>query len=131
MKKVMVFGTFDGLHDGHLNFFRQAKMLGDELIVVVAKTANVKRIKGKKPRFSENQRLEAVKAVKTVKIAILGQIRDHYAVIKKLKPRIIALGYDQHSFDGNLKKLFPEIKIIRLKPYRAEFYKSSLLNKIS
>jgi len=117
------------LHAGHLNLFSQARKLGDYLIVVVARTANVKRLKGKNPRFSELQRLRAVKATKAAAKAILGQIRDPYAVIKRFKPQIIALGYDQHSFDGNLKKLFPKIKIVRLKPYKTKLYKSSLLNK--
>ena len=45
MKKVMVFGTFDGLHEGHLDFFRQAREYGDYLIVAVARDVNVKKIK--------------------------------------------------------------------------------------
>ena len=34
MKKVIVFGSFDYIHPGHLNFFEQAKSYGDYLIVV-------------------------------------------------------------------------------------------------
>ena len=34
MAKVMVFGTFDGVHPGHENFFEQAKQHGDYLIAV-------------------------------------------------------------------------------------------------
>lgn len=32
-KKALAFGTFDGLHEGHEDFFRQAKKFGDNLIV--------------------------------------------------------------------------------------------------
>ena len=39
----MVFGTFDGLHKGHLNFFKQAKKLAQKsfLIVSIARDLNV------------------------------------------------------------------------------------------
>jgi cytidyltransferase-like protein len=45
---VMVFGTFDFLHKGHLNFFKQARSLAKNpyLIASVARDYNVKRIKG-------------------------------------------------------------------------------------
>jgi len=128
-KKVIVFGTFDGLHAGHLNFFKQAKKLGDELIVVVARDVNVKKNKGKLPRFSERQRLSVILAKNVAEIAVLGQIRDPYAVIRKYQPDIIALGYDQNSFTNRLKIIFPKIKIVRLKPFKKRIYKSSLINK--
>ena len=41
----MLFGTFDGLHEGHFDLFRQAKKYGDYLVVVVARDVNVKKIK--------------------------------------------------------------------------------------
>ena len=47
MKKVIVFGTFDILHQGHLDFFRQAKQYGDYLIVAVAHDENVKKSRPK------------------------------------------------------------------------------------
>ena len=60
MKKVMAFGTFDGLHPGHLNFLKQARRLGDSLVVVVARDANVRKIKGRFPRLGEGERLRKV-----------------------------------------------------------------------
>jgi len=129
MKKVMVFGTFDSLHPGHLNFFKQAKRIGNYLIVVVARDVNVKKIKGQLPRFNEDKRLSMLLAAEIADIAILGQIRNPYAVIRKYRPAIIALGYDQNSFTADLKKQFPNVKIVRLKPYKPEIYKSSITNK--
>ena len=123
----MVFGTFDVIHPGHLNFFKQAKKFGRKLIVVVARDVNVKRIKGRLPKLDESERSEEVR--KTIKQSndqtILGQIKNPYAVIKKEKPDVICLGYDQNSFSKGLKKKFPKIKIVRLKPYKADIYKSS------
>jgi len=130
MSKVMVFGTFDRLHKGHLNFFQQAKKHGDKLIIVVARDENVKKIKGKLPKSNESKRLrEARKAIeRSSDRAILGQIKDPYQIIKKERPDVICLGYDQDSFDKDLKKLFPGIRIVRLKPYKVDIYKSSKIN---
>ena len=44
MKSVLVFGAFDGLHPGHLDFFLQAKKFGDHLIVSVGTDKNVEKI---------------------------------------------------------------------------------------
>jgi cytidyltransferase-like protein len=43
---VMVFGTFDGIHDGHRYFLNEAKKFGDKLVVAVAKDTTVKTLKG-------------------------------------------------------------------------------------
>ncbi|MFA5021982.1 MAG: adenylyltransferase/cytidyltransferase family protein [Patescibacteria group bacterium] len=129
MKKVMVFGTFDGLHAGHLNLFKQAKKFGDQIIVVIARDKNVKKIKGRLPKFNELKRLGGIKKINIADTVVLGQIRDPYQVIKKYQPDIICLGYDQVNFTADLKKLFPKIKIIRLKSYQPNIYKSSKINK--
>ena len=58
MVRVMVFGTFDGLHQGHLNFFKQARNLSKNsyLIVSVARDKNVKKIKGRLPYLNEKKK---------------------------------------------------------------------------
>ena len=131
MKKVLVFGTFDGLHPGHINFFEQAKKLGDYLVVVVGRDVTVNKIKGRFPKRSELLRLKAVQQCQLVNEAMLGNIGNPYEIIKKIKPDIIALGYDQNSFTKNLpdyiKKENLKIEIVRLKPYKPEIYKSSFL----
>jgi len=47
-KIVLVFGTFDGLHDGHRFFLTEARKLGDRLIASVATDEIVERIKKQK-----------------------------------------------------------------------------------
>jgi FAD synthetase len=131
LKKVLVFGTFDGLHPGHINFFQQAKKLGDELIVVVARDATVEKVKGRRPRKNENARLSDARNAGIAGEVLLGNLGDPYAIIKQIKPDIIALGYDQNSFTKNLpdytKKENLKIEIMRLMPHKPETYKSSLL----
>lgn len=127
MKTVMVFGTFDLLHPGHINFLNQARKYGN-LIIVIARDNTVKQIKGKLPRRNEKQRLKAVLGLNLANKVVLGSLNDKYAAIKKYQPDIIALGYDQNHFIDGLKDL--KIKIRRLKSYRPKKYKSSLISKI-
>lgn len=123
----MVFGTFDILHEGHLNFFKQAREHGDYLMVVVARDVNTKKIKGELPLHSEDERLQAVGRVDMVDQVLLGHPDDPYYLIRQEKPDVIALGYDQESYDQPLYRLFPNIKIVRLKAYKPEIFKSSKL----
>src|SRR4030067_1906811 len=95
MKKVMVFGAFDGLHPGHLDFFRQAKRYGDFLIVSVGTDKNVKKIKGKKPLFNQDERLDLVAMCKKVDQAVLGTETNFYKHIRDHEPDVFCLGYDQ------------------------------------
>ena len=126
----MAFGTFDILHPGHLNFLKQAKNYG-RLIVIIARDKTVKQVKGKLPQHSEKQRLEAIKGLKLASEAVLGSLTDKYAAIKKYKPDLIALGYDQTHFTENLRQEFKKlklgIKIVRLKSFKPEKYKTSIL----
>lgn len=133
MKKILVFGTFDGLHPGHLNFLQQAAKLG-QVFVVVARDANVVHIKARKSHFSERSRLLKVAKVPNVFYARLGSQENFLQPIIEIEPDIIALGFDQKTFTPNelktkLRKINLAPKIIRLKSFQPEKYKSSLLPK--
>ena len=131
----MIFGTFDGLHRGHLNFFKQARnlALNPYLLVSIARDKNVIRIKKRAPIRNEKERKILVENSILVDKVVLGSESDHIKHILKYKPSIIALGYDQKAYVKNLKKnlaenaFYPLIK--RLKPYKPEVYKNSLLRK--
>ena len=127
----MVFGTFDLLHDGHINMFEQAKKYGDFLIAVIARDSTVEVVKQHKTLFNEVQRLSAVKSAKNIDLAVLGSVGDKYAVIEEHRPDVICLGYDQDSFTKLLSNELSERnlspKIIHLEPYKADIFKSSKL----
>jgi len=123
----MCFGTFDKLHPGHLSYLKQARKYGDCLLVVVGRDKNVFRIKGKLPKENEKTRLKNVQKVKFVDKAILGQLRDKFKVVKKHQPDVICLGYDQKVDTEKLKDFFSG-RIVRLKPYKEEIYKSTLMS---
>ena len=73
MIKVLVFGTFDIFHEGHMNLLRQAKMHGDFLGVVVARDATVLKVKGRSPRYSEQERVQVIKKSGLVDTHTLSQ----------------------------------------------------------
>ena len=134
MKKVLVFGTFDVFHYGHLQLIKQAKKLGDHLTVVIARDENVIKIKKIKPYHTEKERMEIMESLKMIDSAILGDKKDVYKVIKQEKPDVIALGYDQNVFVDKLENYLKKEKInsiiVRLKPYKEKRLKSRLI-KIS
>lgn len=132
MKKVMLFGTFDILHKGHFNLFWQARKFGDYLLVVVARDKTVREVKGHSPRHNEKTRASLLKKTGLAEKIILGNLNNKYAAIKKYKPDIIALGYDQKYFTDDLKNKLKKlklgkIKIIRLKSYKPSIYKTSII----
>lgn len=131
--KVMVFGTFDGVHPGHLNFFNQAKKKDKNsfLVVSIARDKNVLKIKGKLPFYTEKQRTDLVKKTGLVNKVILGGVDNYLAHILRENPNIICLGYDQKAYVKNLKEDLKKsdisVKIVRLKPYKKHIYKNHLL----
>lgn len=127
--KIMVFGTFDGLHKGHQNFLQQAQTLAEQIIIIIARDQNVENIKGKKTLLTEAQRLQAVQNTFPSAKVELGHSSNFYQKIEEHLPQIIALGYDQKANLKELQTLFPQIRIIRLKSYQPQKYKSSLLNQ--
>jgi FAD synthetase len=135
MKKVMVFGTFDILHQGHLNFLKQARRLGDYLIVVVARDKFAKEAKGKLPKNNEKFRAKEVRRSKVADTVILGsKTHNYFRTIRTYKPEIVALGYDQKPNLPNLKKILKrhrlgKIVLVRLKSYKPHVFKSKLLLK--
>lgn len=132
MKRVMVFGTFDILHPGHIWFLKAAKKYGDFLIVSIAREKFVRQIKGHKPRHTESERKWLLESLKFVDKIVLGSKNDYISHIVAQRPDVIALGYDQKAFTQSLKQKLADrglarVKIVRIKPYRPNIYKSSKL----
>lgn len=124
--RVVCAGTFDHLHLGHADFLRQAKALGDELIVIVARDENVKKIKDILPEHNETTRKENVENTGIPDKVVLGCAnKDIFLILQELKPDIIALGYDQRVSEDAIKNRFPDCKVVRLKPFKPDRYKSS------
>ena len=117
MIRVMASGVFDILHPGHLRYLQEAKDLGDELVVVVATDATVRRRKHE-PITPENMRLELISALRMVDKAYLGSDGDMFGVVERIRPDIIALGYDQNFEEGKIEEAMAErglsVEVVRL-----------------
>ena len=81
-KLVMAFGTFDFFHAGHENYLKQAKALGETLIVTVARDVTVKKSKDSTRLTTKKTRLKNVTNCQHVDKAVLGNPDDKYKVIK-------------------------------------------------
>ena len=132
MYKVMCMGSFDILHPGHLDYFRQAKEQGDYLVVVVARDSSIAQEKGKSPLNGEKERLQKVSEQPIVDKAVLGNEGDRLKIVEQEKPDVICLGYDQKVDEEGLKQVLAKRgltpKIVRAKAYFPEKYKSSILH---
>ena len=134
MTRIMVFGTFDIIHAGHEDLFRQARALSREphLIVSVARDLVVARIKGASPRNDENVRLERVRAHPLVNEAVLGDAEGYMRHIRANTPDVIALGYDQRgeyveNLEKDLRAAGLAASVVRLQAFKPEIYKTSKL----
>lgn len=94
VKKVMVAGTFEIVHPGHLFLLKRAARLG-RVSVVVSRDRNAARAKGRTPAVPERQRLEVIRNIECVDSAILGDRKNFASSIRRLKPDVILLGPDQ------------------------------------
>ncbi len=134
MTRIMVFGTFDMVHPGHLDLFRQARALASDpyLIVSVARDTVVARIKGAPPRHTEEERCALVVASDLVDEAVIGDEEGYLAHLIAARPDVIALGYDQegeyvNTLAQDLRERGMSVEIVRLKAYLPEVYKTRLL----
>ena len=95
MKKVITYGTYDLLHQGHINLLRRAKELGDYLIVGVTND-NFDRERGKL-NVSGNV-LERVEAVRATGLADQIIIEEYFGQkiddIQRYDVDIFAIGSD-------------------------------------
>lgn len=131
-KRVVVFGIFDGIHEGHRSLFLQAKEYGDELAVIVGRDSASLRLKERKPKHGEEERLKLVSQEQGVDLAVLGDDeQSSYQILKDLNPNVICLGYDQDMLALDLKEWTEEkghqIAIHILKPHKSNNFHTSLL----
>ena len=134
VQTVLVFGTFDMIHAGHEDLFRQARALVPEahVVVSVARDSAVARIKGVRARKSEGERLAMVRVHPLVDDALLGDEEGYMPHIQRVAPDIIALGYDQEgeyvqNLERDLRAAGLASRIVRLKSYQPDLYKTSKL----
>ncbi|MEM1509087.1 MAG: DUF357 domain-containing protein [Thermofilaceae archaeon] len=109
--RVLVGGTFEIVHPGHLYLLRKARELGT-VVVIVARDSTIIRLKGRKPMIPEKQRLEVIRSIRYVDEAYLGsEPLDIEGTLQSLKPDIILLGPDQAVIEEMVKKSIENLRI--------------------
>lgn len=122
--QILLFGTFDCLHPGHGFLLEEAMKRGD-VTVVVARDANVRRIKGRKPRQNEEERKATLKKKFPAITVILGDPQDFLAPVRSVNPDLILLGYDQILPPG-VSEMDLKVPVERLLGHETHRWKSSL-----
>jgi len=126
--RVLVTGSFEFLHPGHIALLRHAWKLGS-VHVIVSRDVNFEKFKGRKPIMSEEDRLEVVKSIKYVASAVLGDVQDLLKPVEEIKPDIILLGPDQwiepHTLEEKLRERgLRDIKVVKF-PERVGVWSST------
>jgi len=121
-KVVLASGVFDLLHFAHVKYLEEAKRAGGpnaKLAVIVARDDTVEKRRGEKPIIPENQRVALVDSLKVVNKAILGY--EDFSIekaIEKIKPDVIALGYDREDIEQSVKDFVKKkrlkIKVVKI-----------------
>ena len=96
-RKPVVFtnGCFDVLHSGHIHLFKQAKEMGNILIVAVNDDLSVRKLKGPaRPIFPLEERLEVLEAVETIDYLISFSQSTPRELIQVLLPDVLVKGGD-------------------------------------
>ena len=134
MTRIMIFGTFDMVHEGHADLFRQARALAPDpyLIVSLARKNIVARIKGAPPQRTEAERAALLKRNTLVDEVVLGQEEGYIEHIVEAHPDVIALGYDQQGeyvsrLEKDLASAGLTLRLVRLEAHKPEIYKTSKL----
>lgn len=115
MKKVFCWGTFDKLHEGHLEFLKDAKSKGDSLTVIVVSDKAVYQNKGKFPKENQKERIKKIKekGIADKIIYAVDNCKSNFKLILELKPDIFVFGYDQDKkFINKIKEYLTKNKMI-------------------
>ncbi|PIO00087.1 FAD synthase, partial [archaeon CG10_big_fil_rev_8_21_14_0_10_43_11] len=90
-KVVMAFGAFDGLHMGHLHYLKEAKKLGDYLIIGLARDKATWLPKSSAYRLPEGERKKLLEEINLADEVALGGKNDALEAVKRTDPDILAI----------------------------------------
>ena len=98
-KIVFTNGCFDIIHIGHIRYLKEARTLGDVLVVGLNSDKSVSMIKPKRPINPQNYRAEILSSLEMVDYVTLFDEETPYELIKSLQPDILVKGGDWKKED--------------------------------
>ncbi len=93
-KIVFTNGCFDIIHIGHVRYLKEAKGLGDVLIIGLNSDKSVSSIKPNRPINPQNHRAEVLSSLEMVDYVVLFDEETPYDLIKSIRPDILVKGGD-------------------------------------
>jgi cytidyltransferase-like protein len=134
IRVVLIGGGFEVIHAGHIYTIDQAKKQGDALVAVVARDSTVRRGKGRDPVTTEVERRKLLSSLRQVDAAILGVKGNIYRTLERVKPDVVALGYDQRHSESEIVREAAlrgiSLKVVRLDTPHPKLKTSRLLNEL-
>ncbi|NOZ24711.1 MAG: D-glycero-beta-D-manno-heptose 1-phosphate adenylyltransferase [Nitrospirae bacterium] len=91
---VFTNGCFDLVHAGHIQYLREARALGDVLVVGVNSDASVRRLKSNRPIIPQDQRVEVLAALEMVNYVTVFDEDTPYEIIRLIMPDVLVKGGD-------------------------------------
>jgi D-beta-D-heptose 7-phosphate kinase/D-beta-D-heptose 1-phosphate adenosyltransferase len=97
MKVIVTGGGFDPIHEGHIELFKEARQLGDKLVVMLNSDKQLIKKKGRTFYSSEEERKKILESIKYVDEVIIDPGRDTTCeeALKLIKPNVLAKGGDR------------------------------------
>ena len=109
---VFTNGCFDLLHVGHVRYLKEARALGDILVVGLNSDSSVRRLKPGRPVIREAQRAEVLASLEMVDYVTLFHEDTPYELIKALGPDVLVKGGDWKREDIVGSDIVPETYIL-------------------
>lgn len=95
LRVVFTNGCFDLIHPGHISYLRQARALGDLLVIAINSDASIQRIKGpSRPILSQTERAIVLSALEMVSYVTVFDEETPYKIISTLLPDVLVKGGD-------------------------------------
>ncbi len=126
-KIVFTNGCFDIIHAGHVRYLKEAKSLGDILVIGLNSDKSIKQIKPLRPINSENERAEVLASLEMVDFVALFDEETPYNLIKFLQPDVLVKGGDWKIEDIVGAELVKEVYSL---PYVEGFSTTGIIEKI-
>jgi rfaE bifunctional protein nucleotidyltransferase chain/domain len=124
---VFTNGCFDILHVGHVRYLREARALGNALVVGLNSDASVSRLKKGRPINSEDQRAEVLASLEMVDYVTIFTEDTPFELIKSLMPDVLVKGGDWKKEDIVGADLIAEVHSL---PFTAGISTTDIIRKI-